>query len=83
LLFSVISAKVEIQVLCVRIRLDARVRGHDRASLRLKNALSTVEGARHFNHAPKEILNSIKSFQPFKSLGLSRISENRPAQQGD
>ena len=30
--------------------LDSRFRGHDGPSLRLKRALSTIEGARDFNH---------------------------------
>jgi len=37
-----------------KTNLDAGVRRHDELSLRLKHALSTVEGAQDFNHPRKE-----------------------------
>ena len=52
-LVSVIPAEAGIQAvfeLELKTNLDARVRGHDELSLRLKSALSAVEGARDFNH---------------------------------
>ena len=50
---SVFPAKAGIQVLRVRhplATLDARFRGHDGPSLRLKHDLSTIEAARDSNH---------------------------------